>query len=89
MGNEKDKGKDACLHITELPVGDLIIVKNNINWKYSPKEDITPLEVALMFPMFMSYHTTGYLTQYDYLGYIIENNLERHFCKDTNNENNM
>ena len=45
-------------------------------WRYSPKEDITPHEVALLLPMFLSP-----FWQADYQGYVDKNNLRRHFNK--------
>ena len=45
-------------------------------WRYTPAEDITPHEVALLLPMFIYP-----FWQVDYQGYVDKNNLRRHFTK--------
>ena len=52
-------------------------------WRYTPQEDITPHEVALLLPMFLSPYW-----QVDYHGYVEKNKLNRHFTKVIKEENN-
>jgi hypothetical protein len=46
------------------------------SWAYTPVEDITPHEVALLVPMFIHPFWRA-----DYQGYIDKHNLRRHFTK--------
>jgi hypothetical protein len=46
------------------------------SWKYTPAEDITPHEVALLLPMFIYP-----FWRVDYQGYVDKHNLRRHFTK--------
>lgn len=52
-------------------------------YQYTPKQDITPHEVALLLPMFLSP-----LWHVDYQSYVDKNNLRRHFTKIIKEENN-
>lgn len=45
-------------------------------WRYTPQEDITPYEVSLLLPMFLSPYF-----QADYQHWVDKNNLRRHFTK--------
>lgn len=45
-------------------------------WRYTPTEDITSREVALLLPMFIYP-----LWRVDYQGYVDRHNLRRHFTK--------
>jgi hypothetical protein len=45
-------------------------------WKYTPAEDITAHEVALLLPMFIYPFWRA-----DYQGYVDRHNLRRHFTK--------
>jgi len=60
---------------TEYKIPELKEVRFG-GWRYAPKEDITPHEVALLLPMFLSP-----FWQADYQGYVDKNNLRRHFIK--------
>lgn len=68
------------INFTRLPVGDLIIDQDNQRLKYSPQKDITPLEVSMLLRLFLC--NMGY---FDYLSFIKENKLERHFCSESDN----
>ena len=46
------------------------------SWSYTPAEDITPHEVALLLPMFISPFWRA-----DYQGWMDKHNLRRHFTK--------
>ncbi len=63
---------------TLLPVGDIYICRDKKCFKYAPLEDITTHEVALLFPLFLSSFVVQ-STCYDYVAYIEDNNLMRHF----------
>lgn len=45
-------------------------------WCYTPKENITPHEVSLLLPLFLSPYMGV-----DYQAYIDKNNLRKHFIK--------
>ncbi len=47
------------------------------NLKYIPKDDITPHEVALMLPLFVT------MFSFNRQEYIEDNNLQRHFEEST------
>ena len=51
--------------------------------RYTPTEDITPYEVALLLPMFLSP-----FWKVDYQSYVEKNNLTKHFTKIIKEENN-
>jgi hypothetical protein len=67
---------------TEYKVPELSEVRFG-GWRYTPQEDITPYEVSLLLPMFLSPYF-----QADYQGWVDKNNLRRHFTKIIKEENN-
>jgi hypothetical protein len=60
---------------TEYKVPELTEVRFG-GHRYTPTEDITAHEVALLLPMFLSP-----FMQIDYQSYVDKNNLRRHFTK--------
>ena len=65
---------------TTLEVGNISFSqKDKPRLKYIPQEDITPYELALLFPLF----ACGLMIQrygfYNFWGYIEKHNLMRHF----------
>ena len=55
-----------------------IIDTNGNRWNYKPVKHITALEVAKLLPLFSSFGKADV----DYMQYIKQENLERHFIKD-------
>jgi hypothetical protein len=53
--------------------------KNNKNFKFTPTEDITAYELAMLFKMFI--HTTSGFNLVDISSYVKENGIGRHFTE--------
>ena len=68
------------INFTRIPIGELIIDQDNQRLKYSPQTDITSFEVSMLLKLFIC--NKGY---FDYLSFIKENKLERHFCNESDN----
>jgi hypothetical protein len=67
--------------LSPIPVGELRVYKDGKYYTYKPQEDITTYELSLLMVMFVTASVTsgiGY-HYYDYWGYVVEHNLERHF----------
>lgn len=66
--------------MAKMPVGDITVYDGKEQYKLKPIQDVTPYEaVKLMQMLVMAVIPSNYY--YDYLGYINQNNLQRHFEK--------
>lgn len=74
------KGFASKLTYAKLPVGKMTVYDGESQYMFEPKQDITPYESVMLMQMFVLASVPNYHSC-DYLGYIKENNLERHFEK--------
>lgn len=67
--------------LTKQPVGDLFFEDNGKRFRYNPKPDITPQEVSYICHLFLaaSPAVAGRFAFYDYLRFVADKNLTRHF----------
>ena len=63
----------------DLPVGDLVFFNKDNRMIYNPQEDITPYECAMLMKMIAFGVAVRSYTLYDWLSYIKDNKLQRHF----------
>lgn len=55
---------------------DLFVMKDGVNYIFSPKDDITPLESVRLVQWIVSHHNSFYSLNFDFLD---KYNLWRHF----------
>ena len=71
---------ESTLH--RMSVGDLYFSQEGKpRLRYTPKEDITPFELARMIQLFAIAFVPNIAHYYDYWKYIEEHNLMRHFSE--------
>lgn len=71
---------ESSLH--RISVGDLYFSQEGKpRLRYTPKEDITPYELARMIQLFAIAFVPNVAAYYDYWKYIEEYNLMRHFSE--------
>ena len=66
--------------ITKAVVGDISIMDDNKIYKFEPQQDMTGYEAALIAQLFsIANMASRSFTLYDYMGFIKQHNLTRHF----------
>lgn len=70
--------------IRKIPVTNIQVTDHDNNWHaFTPQEDITPYECALLMVIWTLAASTaggrGSFVYYDYWQYILDHKLERHF----------
>jgi hypothetical protein len=79
-GTIKAEGTFTLSGITKAVVGDISIMDDNKVYKFQPQEDMTGYEAALIAQMFsIASMASRSMTLYDYMGFIEQHNLTRHF----------
>ena len=77
---DKEYTFESTLH--RMSVGDLYFSQEGKpRLRYTPKEDITPYELARMIQLFAIAFVSNIAHYYDYWKYIEEHNLMRHFSE--------
>ena len=82
--NSISLGKEYTFENTlhRMSVGDLYFSQEGKpRLRYTPKEDITPYELARMFQLFAIAFIPNIAHYYDYWKYIEEHNIMRHFSE--------
>ena len=76
-----DKITASKYDFTTLEVGNISFYQRDkpSSLKYIPQEDITPYELALLFPLFACGLMNQRYGYYNFWGYIEKHNLMRHF----------
>ena len=79
-GTIKAPGEWSFAGLAKVTVGDISIVDDNRYYKFEPQEDMTGYEAALIAQMFtVANAASRSMTQYDYMGFLKQHNLTRHF----------
>lgn len=77
----EDIKQTVSMGFTKMPVGDLFFEDNGKRYRFNPKDDITAQEASYISHLFLT-ASVG-LSQrgafYDYLRFIADKNLTRHF----------
>ena len=73
---------EAKYTFSPMPIGDLSLMEDNGKrlYKYTPKDDITTIELAHLMHLWLAAMSAGrHFVQYDYWGFVKKHGLERHF----------
>lgn len=72
--------KEAKIEVTPVPVGDIRIQMGNDAILFSPEDDMTAKESALIMQMFFNgFAHRDSASVIDFGGFIAKHNLQRHF----------
>ena len=69
---------------SKIPVGDITVYGDKHYYVYKPTPDISAYELSKLLRLFVIATTAtgnGLWSQYDFEGFIIQNQLEKHFEK--------
>lgn len=76
----KAPGNWSFAGIAKASIGNIAFIDDNRHYKFEPQEDMTGYEAAMLAQMFAVASTAARsMTPYDYMGYLKQHNLTRHF----------